>query len=189
MRLAGVENLLTQPIYDTVQLAAGAGQTVSFFSVPLNGVLAGAVLKTYAHTNLVQAGRLEKGVELTIEAVSFSIRESIAAGTRVTKADYVGIMQASHLNFTIGDTTFLRLPLHSLPPGNSENQYFSNIAAAATEFQNNHGVGSIHNRMPISPVVLEEMETIRVDLFVGYTVVAVTDVSLILWGKMTRPVR
>jgi len=189
MKVLGVENLLAQPIYDTVQLAAVAGQTVSFFLVPLNGALTAAIAKTYAHTNMVQSGRLEIGKSLTVTHVSFAIKGTVAAGTAVTLADFRAIYQASHLNFMIGGTTFLRLPLNLMPPANSESQYFSNIAAAATEFQNNHGMGSIHNRLPIQPIVLEEMETIQVDLFVGYTVVAVTDISLFLWGKMTRPVR
>ena len=189
MRLVGVQNLITQPIYDTVQLAAVAGQTVSFFAQPVNGALTAAINKTYAHTNLVQGGRLEKGLELTIKGISFAIRPTVAAGTAITLVDYRGIYQASHLNFQIGQVSVLRLPLHALPPANSENQYFSNITAAATEFQSNHGLGSINNVLPINPIVLEETETIQVDLFVNYTVVAVTDCTLFLWGDMTRPVR
>lgn len=188
-RIVGVENLISQHLYDTVQLAAVAGQTVSFFSVPLNGVLAGAALKTYAHTNLVQAGRLEVGTELTIEAISFSVKPTVAAGTAVSLADFRAIYQASHINVQIGGVSFLRASLIDLPPANAETQYYSNIAAAATEFQSNHGLGSIHNRMAIQPIVLEAQETILVDLFVGGTVAAVTDVKFNLWGKMTRPVR
>ena len=189
MRVLGVENLLTQPVYDTVQCAAVAGQTVSFFSTPLNGVLAGAVLKTYAHTNIIQAGRLEVGIELQIESISLSIKPTIAAGTAVTLVDYRALYQATHLNFQIGQVSFLRIPAFFLPAANSENQYQSNIAAAATEFSSNHGLGSINNRFAIQPVVLEPQETIQVDMFVGGTLAAVMDVCLVLWGRITRPVR
>lgn len=189
MKLQGVANQLTQPIYDTLQLAAVAGQTVSFFAVPLNGPLTGAINKTYAHTNLTQAGRLEKGVELEIQGISFSIRPTIAAGTAVTLVDYRAIYEASHINLLIGQVSVLRLPLHAIPPANSENQYFSNIAAAATEFASNHGVGSIGNILRIDPITLEAQESIQCDLVVGGTVAAVTNISMFLWGRMTRPVR
>lgn len=188
-RIIGVENQLTQPIYDTVQAAAVAGQTVSFFSVPLNGVLAGAVTKTYAHTNLVQAGRLETGVELEINAISLSIRPTIAAGTAPTLVDFRALYQASHINLQLGGVSFLRLPAHAIPAANSENQYFSAIAAAPTEFQSNHGLGSIHNKLDITPILLEAQETIQCDLFIGGTLAAVMDLTMILWGKMKRPVR
>lgn len=189
-QLLGVDNQLTQPIYDTVQLPIVAGpQLVSFFAVPLNGALTAAINKTYAHTNLVQAGRLEKGLNHTIRAISFAIKPTVAAGVAVTLVDYRSIYQASHLNFLIGQVSYLRMPLHLLPAANAENQYFSNIAAAATEFASNHGLGSIHNVFSILPIVLEENESIQVDLQVGGAVAAVTDVMLVLWGDQTRPVR
>jgi hypothetical protein len=189
MRVLGVQNLLTQPLYDTMQAAAVAGQTLSFYSIPLNGPLTAAINKTYAHTNVIQAGRLEKGVELTIKGISFAIRPTIAAGTAVTLVDYKAIYEASHINMQIGQVSVLRLPLNEIPAGCSENQYFSNIAAAATEFQSNHGLGAISNVLPINPLVLEENETIQVDLFIGGTVAAVTNLRMVLWGDMTRPVR
>jgi hypothetical protein len=190
MRYLGVENQLTQPVYDTMQLAAAAGQTVSFFSVPLNGVLAGAALKTYAHTNLVQAGRLEKGLELTIRGITLFVRDTASGGARVTLADYLAIYDTGHINLLMGQVSFLRIPAYLLPPGGAEVNYFSNIAAAATEYKATHGLGSFMNRFVLdSPLVLEEQESIQVDLFVGGTPAAVTDVSIVLWGDMLRPVR
>jgi len=190
MRYAKVENQLTQPIYDTVQLAAAVGQTANFFSVPLNGVLAGAVNKTYAHTNLIQAGRLEKGINMIIEGFTLAVRDTATGGARVTLADYLVIYDTGHLNFLIGNVSFNHLPCILVPAGAGETQYFSNIAAAATEYKINHGLSSVANMYRLnSPIILEDQESIQFDLFIGGTIAAVTDVTITLWGEQTRPVR
>jgi hypothetical protein len=187
--LPGVGRQVSQPIYDTVQLAAVAGQTVSFFQVPVGGVLAGAVLKTYAHTNLTRAGSLSKGIVMEITGLSFAIKPTIAAGTAITLVDYRAIYQASHLNLMINNTTLFRIALNLTAPANAENQYFSNIAAAATEFQSNHGLGASSNYYKFDyPLGLEDLMNIQVDLFVGGTVAAVNDVMLVLWGTQEQPI-
>ena len=190
MRFKGAVNQLTQPIYDTVQLAAAAGQTVHFFLVPFGGALTAALNKGYEHTNLVQAGRLEEGLSLEIEAVSFSIRNEVKAATKVLWADYTLIYNTGHINLMIGQVSFLRLPLTLVPAGPQETNYFSNITPAASEFKANKGLGSINNvfHMP-NILVLEPNESIQVDLYVDGTVSAVTDVQFTLWGTQTRPTR
>lgn len=190
MRYKGVSNNITQPIYDTVQLAAAANQTVSFFAVPFGGLLAAGIIKDYRHTNLVQAGRLEKGLEIEIEAMSLIVKQKIDAGTIVTWADYQMIYNESHLNLQIGQVSFLRLPLTQVPPAAGETNYFSNITPAATEFKASKGLGSINNVFKFTNVlILEDQESIQVDLFVGGTPGAICDVQLVLWGTQTRPVR
>lgn len=188
MRFLGVENCLDQPIYDTVQLPAAAG-TIGMFLVPLGGILAGAALKTYAHTNLTQAGRLEKGVNLTIKALSLSIRDISSGGAAPTLADFRAFYNGAHINLQIGQISVLRMPAMFLPPGPCENLYISNIAPAATEFKNNHGISAFGNRYLLAnPIVLEENEAIQVDVTYA-ALAAVMDVSFVLWGDFTRPVR
>jgi hypothetical protein len=190
MRYKGVVNQLTQPIYDTVQLAAAAAQTVTFFNVPRGGALTAVLNKGYEHTNLIQSGRLEEGLSLEIEAISFSIRNEVKAATAAAWADYTMIYNTGHINLLIGQVSFLRLALTLLPPGPQETNYFSNIAAAVTEFKANKGIGSINNvfHMP-NVLILEPNESVQVDLYVDGTVSAVTDVQFTLWGTQTRPAR
>jgi len=188
MRFLGVENVIDQCYYDTVQLAAAAG-TTGMFLVPLGGALTAAAAKTYAHTNLTQAGRLEKGINLTIKALSMSIRDTASGGAAPTLADYRVIYNSGHINLQIGQVSVFRLPIIALPAGPCENQYFSNIAAAATEFKNNHGLGAFGNRYMLDkPLVLEENGAIQVDGTIA-AIAAVTDVTFFLWGEATRPVR
>jgi hypothetical protein len=190
MRLIGVKNQIDQPIYDTVQLAAVAGQTVNLFVVPFGGIIAGAVVKNYSHTNLIQAGRLEKGLELTIKAVSLHVKETAVGGARVTFADYTAVFNNSFLRLNIGQVSFLDTYLQAVPPACCEVDYYSNIGAAVTEFKPTHGVGSWHNRFMLdNPLILEDQESISVQLTLADTIAAVTDVMVILWGSMTRPVR
>ncbi len=191
MRYLGVENQITQPIYDTVQLPiAAVAQTASFFVVPLNGILAGAVVKTYSHTNLVQAGRLEKGLELTIKGISFFVRDTATGGAVVSFADYLSVYNISHLNLLIGQQSFFRMTLPHIAPAAAEINYFSNIVAAATEFKAWKGIGTVKNYFPLdNPLVLEDQESIQVDVEIESAIVAVTDITLMLHGDMTRPVR
>ncbi len=191
MRYLGVENQITQPLYDTVQLAVAAvAQTASFFVVPLNGILAGVFVKTYSHTNLVQAGRLEKGIELTIKGISFFVRDVATDGAVVSFADYLSVYNISHLNLLIGQQSFFRMTLPEIAPAAAEINYFSNIAPAPTEFKATKGIGTVRNYFPIdNHLVLEDQESIQVDVEVESAIVAVTDITLMLHGDMTRPVR
>ena len=190
MRYLGVQNQLTQPIYDTIQLAAVAGQMANFFSIPLNGALTAAANKTYAHTNLIQAGRLEKDIEMVIRGMSLVVRDTAKGGARVTLADYLILFDTTHLNLLIGGVSFLHLPCIACPAGVGETQYFSNIAAAVTEYKVNHGLSSVVNVYRFeNPLVLEDQESIQVEMRVDGTIAAVTDVTLFLYGDQVRPVR
>jgi len=179
----------TQPLYDTMQLPiAAVGQMVSFFTIPFGGPLTAAINKGYQHTNLVQAGRLEKGIKLKIQALSFALKGEVFAGVHPTWADYTAVMENSAIELLIGQRSYLHLPTTLTPPGPGETNYFSNIAAAATEFRPGHGLGSVNNIFKFEePLFLNDQESIRVDLDVHVAVVAAVDVQLVLWGTMQRP--
>lgn len=191
MKYAGVKNRLTYPMYDTVQLAAAGNQTVRFFSVPLGGIIAGAVTKTNAHTNLVQAGRLQKGWTMEITGLSFFVRQTAEGASEFTKADYDTIFNYGFYELQIGQVEFSTLPLVQIGSAGAETQYFSNITAAATEYKNNHGLASIMNRFSLDDniLILEDQESIEVRLTIPGTIAAVTDITSMLWGYVTRPVR
>lgn len=186
---SGMNSTVYQPLYDTVQLAAAVGQTVTFFNVPVGGALTGAINKTKLHTNLVQPGQIENGWTFQIEGFTFAIKNTVAAGTLVTKADYELIYRSGLVEFKISDTVLYTLPLIQIPSGIGEMQYFSNITPAATEYRMNHGVSSINNmyRVNEASVTLKSNQSFAVTLNVADTVVAVTDCVFTLWGWLTRP--
>lgn len=190
MRIDGASLEITQPIYDTVQIPVVAGpQQVNLFAVPLGGIIAGAVVKTRAQTNLVQAGRLEARNTLTVLGISIHLHETAIGGARRTWADYEAFYNNTHFNIMIGQKTWLRLTAAHIPPGPCELYYFSNIVAAATEYEINHSLGSINNVYQIAhPVRILENESIQVECNIGDAIAAVMDLTFVFWGQLLRPV-
>lgn len=189
-KFIGTSYKLDQPIYDTVQLAAAAGPlTYSFFTVPQGGVMAGAVVKDYAHTNMIQAGTLERGTTFLLRGLSLSISETAVGGARPTLADNI-IVYGGDVTLRLGQREFGHWQTRYLNSAGQELQYFSNIAAAATEFHVNRGVSHVENYRKLNyPLQIEEQEQIQVLLRIPGTIGAVTDVTITLHGDMTRPVQ
>ena len=184
----GAVNDLWQPVYDTVQLPAAAG-VEQYFTVPNGGALTAVANKTYAHTNMIQAGRLEAGVSLRITGISAFVRDLASGAAVPTYADYITLYNTSFINVLISQVSMLRVPLYLIPSGTAELQYFSNIAAAATEFHVNHGLGSVNN--------VYDLGNNYLDLAAGQGIVvelthaalaAVTDMTIVLHGIMNRNV-
>ena len=184
-RYPGEKQQLDQPLYDTVQLAVSAvAQTVSFYLVPLGGLLVAGVPKTYTYTNLVQAGTLEKGSTFTVTAFSMEMRELAKAGIAPSLVDAQNIT-LGHLNFTLGGVSFRRDP-SCHPPGAGAALYLNDTATVHV----GRGVPAWQNRIHLAhPIQIDEQEAIQVDLTVEGAIVAVTDVTFWLWGTKLRPIR
>lgn len=183
--LPGAGQQITQPYYDTINLPIGA-TSGSFFSVPFGGVLVGTTLKNFQHTNFVQAGRLETGYWLLIKALSLWFPET---ATRQTQAD-IRAVQSGFFQLRISETDFLTVPVAAIPNGGAELQLSSNITPAATEFQLDKGVQAHQNRFYLdSPIVLNPQQTIKATISGFHTApAAATQVSVMLWGTVERPV-
>lgn len=184
-RYPGEKYQLDQPLYDTVRLAVSAvAQTVSFFQVPLGGLLLAGAPKTYTYTNMVQAGTLEKGMTFTVTAFSMVARELAKAAIAPSLIDMQNLT-LGHLNFMLGQVSFWREP-SCHPPGAGAEVYVNDTAAA----HYGRGVPAWQNRIHLAhPIQIDEQESIRVDLTVEGAIAAVTDVTFWLWGTMLRPVR
>jgi len=188
-RFTGDSYILSQPLYDTVQLAVAAAQVVRFFQIPLGGLLVAGAAKTYAHTNMVQAGVLERGIDFEITGLSMYARELAKAGVQPSLVDMQSI-SSGHINLELGQVSYERLPTAMVPAGGAELQYFSNIAPAVTEFHVNRGITAVSNRFHLTnPIRIQEQEAISVTIDLDTAIAAVTDVTFVLWGNMTRPVR
>lgn len=179
-------NRITQPIYDTIQLAVAA-TTGTFFAVPSGGTFFGATAKTFGETNLVQAGRLERGVSLDIKAISLFVPSDIVQATELN----IRALNRGHIRLRIGQVTFLDELIANIGNGGAELVMFSNITAAVTEFQLNKGVSVPLNRKELDfPIRLGEQESIEVVLDqLDPIVAAILNVACVLHGDYTRPVR
>lgn len=188
-RFDGESYILSQPIYDTVELAVAAAQVVQFFAIPLGGLLAAAFPKTYAHTNMVQAGVLERGIDFEITGFSMYVREWNSAAARHVFVDDQSLYMG-HLNLELGQVSYARLPAAMVPSGGAELNLYSNIAPAVTEYHINRGISAVSNRFHLSnPIRIAEQEAISVTLNLATAITVLTDVTFVLWGNMTRPVR
>jgi len=179
----------TQPLFDTIHLAAAA-VLGRFFVVPRGGLLVAGVNKNNRHTNLVQAGRLEPGNELNMTAVSMHIAQSDKAGALPADADIRAVM-AGNIRLMIGGATeFLILPCALIPCGGANFVFFSNITPAATEFYLSNGVAATQNKFYLDqPLTLRSQETIEVIIENMDTIAAAVQVVFVLWGTALRPVR
>lgn len=181
--LRGASNRISQPIFDSV-LITTPWTSAQFFVVPRDQTQNG-LLKTRAHTNLVQAGRLEAGVSFKATHISMCVR---GHSTTVTEADVRALNRGS-LTLYLGQVEFLTLPIAQVPNGGAELELFSNIAAAATEYQLNKGVPHVSNRYPLDePLIIEPQESIQITAE-NFTLAADTLVTIFLHGVMDRPVR
>lgn len=191
---SGTSLVYTQPVYDSVIIpidAVGGVAVGQFFAIPFGGLIAAAVPKTWRHTNLVQAGRMERGNEIQIDSLSMYFPRSAQAGAFPTIADMDAIRAgAMRLRFG-GDTDFLKVPIAAFPNAGMGVTYSTDAAlAAAVNFEFNNGVPVVQNRFMLAqPIVLEEQETISVVFEDMDIIVAATMVQFFLWGTNVRPVR
>lgn len=190
--MATLENkafIWNQPLYDTIELAAAA-VAGSFFTVPYNGILTGAVLKNSSHTNLIQAGRLEIGNEMMVNALSLYFPSTNDAGALPTQAD-IRAIHSGNLRWIMGGSTeVLKVPVALVPCGGAELVLFSNEVAAVGLWGMTRGLSAIQNRFPLpEPYLVKSQETIEVIIENMDTIAAPTWVTLVLWGTQARPVR
>lgn len=181
--------LLEQPLYDTVQIPA-AGTLASFFTTPRGGALTAAINKDDRHTNLVQAGRLELGNSFEIRAISMHVRQSVQAGALPTVADIKAVSSGSIRLIFGGSTEVFKAQSQMVPSNGADFVFFSNIAAAATEFYLSRGVAVFGNRWPLVEVLnIEPQESFEVRLENMDAIAAATQVTVVLHGLLLRPVR
>ncbi len=184
----------TQPIYDTVVFPAGAAGAVdgAFFAVPRGGLLVGAVIKNIRHTNLVQAGRLERDNTIIIDAMSMFFPRSAQAGADPTVADIQAIRAGSFRLLFGGDTDFGKGPLSFIPNAGCDAVLQTDAALAAATVAETYGNGvSVNaNRYNLyEPLTLRNQESVSV-VFENMDVIAApTAVTFVLWGLYTRPAR
>lgn len=184
----------TQPVYDTIVLPIGAAGAVvgTFFAVPRGGLLAVAIAKNNRHTNLVQAGRLERDNSLMIESLSLHFPQTAEAGALPTVADKQAIRVGSFRVLFGGDTEFAKGQICFIPNGGCDGILMTDaalVAATAAEVFGN-GVSVVQNKyMLYEPLPLRDQESINVVFENMDAIVAPTEVTFVLWGTYLRPAR
>lgn len=181
--------IYTQPYYDTLAFpisAAGALQA-QFFAVPFGGALTAAINKNFRHTNLVQAGRLERGNQLRIGAMTLAFPVTAEAGALPTVADKRAV-RAGNIRLVFGgDTNYLTVNAAEIPQG-AAGEVVVDATVALNDIQN--GVPVVQNKFWFDEEMnLASQESVSVFLENMDAIAAVTEVRITLWGTATRPVR
>lgn len=185
---------LTQPAYDTVVIPIAAANVArpEFFAVPRGGLLVGAVNKTNRHTNLVQAGRLERGNQLMITALSLHFPITAEAGALATVADKQAIRAGDMILSFGGDTEFLKVPVACIPNGGADPVLLTDAALAAASGAEVYGNGAsvVQNKFYLhEPLPLHDQESVSIIFENMDAIVAPTEVTFMLWGTWLRPAR
>jgi len=189
----GSSLLLTQPVYDSVILPAGAAGVVigQFFTIPFGQLIAAGIPKTYRHTNLNQASQLERGNQIQIDSLSMLFPRTAEAGAYATIAD-IDSVRAGNLRLRFGgDSDFLTVPIAAIPNAGMAPVYSTDAAlAAAVNFTFDNGASVTQNRFFLGQtIVLESQESVRVTFENMDAIVAPIEVMFFLHGASLRPVR
>lgn len=192
-KVQGTELVYSQPIYDTVEVpvdAVGGVAVAHLFAVPWGQNMAAGIPKTWRHTNLTQAGHLEAGNALRIDAISMFFPRTAQSGAFPTVAD-MDAVRAGNLRLKFGgDRNYLKMVIAGIPNAGMGVTYSTDAALAAeVNFAFNNGVSVSQNRFPLAqPIDLLPQETVGITLENMDIIVAKTQVMFFLWGSNVRPV-
>ena len=192
-RAIGTQLEYSQPIYDTVVVpvdAVGGVAVAQLFAVPWGQDMIAGVPKTWRHTNLIQAGHLEAGNALRIDAVSMFFPRTAEAGAFPTIAD-MDAVRAGNLRLKFGgDRNYLKMVIAGIPNAGMGVTYSTDAALAAeVNFAFTNGIPVSQNRYYLAePIDLLPQETVGITLENMDIIVAKIEVMFFLWGTNVRPV-
>jgi hypothetical protein len=159
--VAGVEETIDQPIYDTVSIAASTAFTKTvLFQSPIgqNG-------KTLAQTNMVVGGQLQNPQYLELHSISVPIANN------TTLVDLINILTLVSFTLTVGTKPMLQVPVWFLPAGcgailNSVAGIGSTLpATAAVGYSTGNGIADPRAVFALScPFVINTGESFNVTL-------------------------
>ncbi len=156
--VAGVEEVINQPVYDSFSFAqAAAFAKTTIFQTPI-----GQAGKQLAQTNMVLAGQLQNPQKLWIRALRVFISND------TTIADVNNILRNVSVVLTIGKKPFFEGPVLLLQAGCGAVQYSAAQvgtapAGSATPFSTSNGIADPRAVFTLSqPIPLESGETFSV---------------------------
>lgn len=134
-----VLELIKNPVYDTVSVAVNA-ITSSFCAIPVGGADAGALIgvKTFSETNLRRAGALATPQQFDIYAIT------VKYPANITRADHTQMQIRTNYNLEVGQKSYLRVRLDTIPQDTA--QVVDALTAAAD---------AVHSGWPIASNVFD----------------------------------
>jgi hypothetical protein len=184
--------LKTLPLYDTEGIAAAATSQVRFFTNPLNSADASATFasKTYAETNLIQAGQIPKGFTFIMTGINLKWFNNVA-GTPLIRIDDDKMFLRSWYEFSISEILIVRVQGSEMPFGNAPEAF--GTTTADTKLVWNMGVAHRSNVLDCGvkgryPTITEnEGFTATLNYGAAITPSVAINVQNILQGLLFKP--
>jgi len=175
-----------QPIYDTAIMPVGVAATqVTFFQTPL-----GQAGKTIHDTNLETAGQLPSPNQFLFTGLGFSVQRGIAP------LDFNALYEMSELEFLMGSTPYVQVPLESIPTVGGATGFAATTAGATTISQVCNGVPLVNNVFPVAfkskkYILITSSETFRIVLSWKAAITPTANIRLRAWmfGIFGTPMR
>ena len=109
--IKGYKDVISQPIYDTIDFATGVVDDQVFFANPIGSTLAPGVNKTKWHTNLAAPGTVERGKIFWAYGMSMYFNT-----TRIIGDDMEAFIGGHpYLSFTLLDKIYYECPVTFVP--------------------------------------------------------------------------
>lgn len=170
----GTYDSLRQPLYDRVNVAAGAlvaGTVFSFFSVPVGQ---GTPVKNNLDTNLNLAGQIPANHVWEIWSPRIIVHpvqpSNIAAATAANVlTDVDNFLHNSFFTFNIVTQQKLLVPLYFLPAGGGISGFANTTAAAVQAQYATNGLPSQDSpqRLDPFPIIIPPLQTFLVTITIG----------------------
>ncbi len=193
--LTGVGQIIQQPLYDTSEMDATTVE-MDFFTqkfgqpLPISGTK-----KTKGHTNMDQGGNLPAGNSFSIHSIQVGINDEFGKFADDPDEILAALRYETWLVLTIGDKTYLEIPVKLLSSGFGA-QFFAAADASAAAFEKIYGQNGSRNPSGIfkltKPIVLQPNQAFNVSIrFTNAPVnlAATQQVMCVLGGFLQRPVQ
>jgi len=195
-RLARGRDVITQPLYDTVQFGAAAltsGSFIKLFTVPQGQgttAIGTAGSKVEADTNMTLGGQLPAPWGYRIMAIACQL------DPQSTFADINAAIASLSFRLTIGAKDWLTCPLSMLPAGGGADGVSSLVAASqsATTTTLRTGIADARAIYALSrPLIINEQENFSCQITAGrgftFSAAAQSWVRVILHGELSRSIQ
>jgi hypothetical protein len=182
--------IISQPLWDTVSVAAAtATSSATFFQIPRGG----AAGKGLEDTNMVLAGQLPRPQVFFVKAISFNLKETTPTVGQwgITPNDYEEILDGV-AQVVVGSKVMLEVPLYWLVAGFGPVVQQVTQAAAANGFRFTNGLPGMPYRWFLKHrIMIDENENFRVDVSweTAFSSAIAVDLSLYFDGELIRSIQ
>jgi hypothetical protein len=182
--------IISQPLWDTVSVAAAtATSQATFYTIPRGG----AAGKTLEDSNMTLAGQLPRPQVYYVKAVSFAVKATVPAATSIpnSETDFAEILDGV-AQFVVGAKTMLEAPLYWFVAGFGINVQQLDAGAAVRAVNLTNGLQGMPYRWFLKHrIMIDENENFRIDCSweTAFNSAVAVDLVMVLDGELIRSIQ